>query len=139
MAQIMHRTASDNLYLHKDFHGALSIGIEYLHQTYGEEAVCRYLWQFATRWYAPLTHELCERGLVALQEHFERIYALEGGHITITRTEDELILHVDACPAVTYMRQQGYPVAMLFCETTRTVNGPLVAILVYYLTTTYQA
>jgi len=124
---VMHRSASDNSYLHKDFNGALSTGIEYLHRTYGAEAVRRYLWQFATHWYAPLTEALRQRGLVALQEHFERIYALEGGRITITRTEDELVLHVEACPAVMHMRQQGYPVTELFCETSRTVNEAICA------------
>lgn len=125
--EIMRRTAGDNPYLHKDFHGALSAGIEYLHRTCGEEAVRRYLWQFATRWYAPLTDDLRRRGLIALQEHFERLYAREGGHVTITRTEKELLLQVEACPAVTHLRHRGYPVAELFHETTRTVNEAICA------------
>ena len=29
---------------------------------------------------------------------------------------------VEACPAVTHLRKNGYPVAELFFETTRTVN-----------------
>ena len=33
------RNATDNVYLHKDFHGALSTGIAYLEQRYGAEAV----------------------------------------------------------------------------------------------------
>jgi hypothetical protein len=31
----MERRASDNTYLHKDFHGALSAGLDYLRLTYG--------------------------------------------------------------------------------------------------------
>ena len=37
--QVMRRNAADNEYLHKDFHGALSAGLEYLHDQYGEAAV----------------------------------------------------------------------------------------------------
>lgn len=35
--EIMRRQASDNIYLHKDFHIALNYGIEYLFQHYGED------------------------------------------------------------------------------------------------------
>ena len=38
------------------------------------------------------------------------------------RSENELRIEVDACPAVTHMRKEGYPVARLFRETTETVN-----------------
>lgn len=119
--QTMTRKASDNVYLHKDFHGALSRGIEYLDQHYGAEAVRDYLRQFASAYYAPLTQSLKERGLVAMREHLERIYAVEGGKIDMAYTQDELLLKVEACPAVTHMRQYGYAVARLFYETDKTV------------------
>ncbi len=120
--QIIHRTADDNQYLHPDFHGALSVGIEYLHDNFGEDAVRRYLWQFAQTFYAPLTDALNDRGLVALEEHFRNIYQLEGGAAEFRMSGNELEIRVDACPAVTHMRKQGYPVARLFRETTDTVN-----------------
>ena len=120
--QTMHRTAGDNEYLHRDFHGALSVGIEYLHTHYGEEAVREYLWQFARTFYSPLTEALNRRGLVVLEEHFRNIYALEGGDVRFALSDDELRIEVDACPAVMHMRRQGYPVARLFRETTEIVN-----------------
>ncbi len=118
----MHRQASDNAYLHKDFHGALSAGIEYLHETWGEQAVREYLRQFARSFFAPLTESLLARGLVALEEHFRRVYELEGGAVRLDRSEGELRIEVEACPAVAHMRQHGYPVARLFRETSDTVN-----------------
>ncbi len=123
--EVMRRKGSDNIYLHKDFHGALSAGIEYLDQHYGEEAVREYLRQFASSFYAPLVESVKKRGLVALKEHFEKVYQVEGGSIQITFSEDELVLKVKACPAVTHMRKHGYPVARLFYETVRTVNETL--------------
>ncbi len=117
------RRAADNDYLHKDFHGALSAGLEYLEDDYGEEAVHEYLHRFATRFYAPLTEAINERGLIALKEYFEKLYEIEGGNVEITLTEDEILMvKVKACPAVTHMRKHDYPVARLFVETTRTVN-----------------
>ena len=120
--QTMHRTASDNVYFHQDFHGALSASIEYLHENYGEEAVRQYLRQFAKSYYAPLTASLSNRGLAAIEEHFREIYDLEGGEVRSELSDDELRIEVRACPAVTHMRRQGYPVARMFRETTNTVN-----------------
>ncbi|MEN6358418.1 MAG: hypothetical protein ABFD83_15195 [Armatimonadota bacterium] len=120
--ETMTRKAADNDYLHKDFHGALSNGIEYLDRQYGEEAVRDYLQQFANSFYAPLKQEICKRGLAALKEHIEQTYKVEGGEVDITFSEDEMVVKVKACPAVTHMRSHGYQVARLFVETTRTVN-----------------
>ena len=120
--EILDRRASDNEYLHKDFHGALSVGIQYVDEHYGEEAVRRYLRQFTTTYYAPLINDVRVRGLVALQEHFEALYHDEDSEAEIRGNEDELLIHVRQCPAVTHMREHSYPVARLFEETTRTVN-----------------
>ena len=120
--EVITRTARDNRYMHKDFHGALSAGLEYLESNFGEAAVREYLRQFASTFYAPLTADLKQRGLVALQEHFGSIYEEEGGKATITLDDDELRIEVEVCPAVSHMREHGYPVARLFYETTKTVN-----------------
>lgn len=125
--KILRRSASDNVYLHKDFHGALSAGIEYLHCNFGANAVRQYLRQFAEAFYAPLKDDLKGRGLVALKDHFEKIYEIEGAEVGITLTKNELVLEVAACPAITHMTEHGYHVAELFSETTRTVNEVICA------------
>ena len=123
--RVMRRTAGDNVYFHKDFHGALSVGIEYLHRHYGAEAVREYLRQFAAAYYAPLRAQLRKEGLTALKRHFERVYKEEGGDVRMTCTPDELRIEVKACPAVAHMRKMGYPVARLFFEATRTINDAI--------------
>ncbi len=123
--QVMDRRASDNEYLHKDFHGALSAGITYLQKHYGGQAVRDYLRQFAKTFYAPLREKLQREGLSALKEHFERIYEIEGGQIEIELSEEQMTLKVQSCPAVMHLREKGYAVAELFVETTRTVNEAL--------------
>lgn len=123
--KVMERKASDNEYFHRDFHGALSCSIEYLHKNYGEEAVREYLRRFAKAFYAPLISQLKTRGLIALKEHFERIYAIEGGDVEILLNGNELVINVRQCPAVTYMHNNNRPVAELFYETTKTVNEAL--------------
>ena len=123
--EVMRRSAADNPYLHKDFHGAMSTGIQYLHEKYGEAAVRDYLRQYADAYHAPLKDAIRQRGLAALKDYLEQIYEIEGGEIEIEFSEDELVLEVAACPAVTHMREHGYQVADLWVETTRTVNQQL--------------
>jgi len=123
--EVMHRDASDNKYLHKDFHAALSCGIDYLEQHFGEEAVREYLREFTAYYYAPLIEDLKKRGLIALKEHFEKIYKIEESEIDVDFSDDQLLIKVPECPAVAHMRKHGYKVARLFYETTRTVNQAL--------------
>jgi hypothetical protein len=120
--EVMRRKASDNEYLHKDFHGALSVGLDYLREHYGDDSVREYLREFALDFYAPLTNDLKQRGLVALKEYFEKLYKTEGGEISITFSPDELVLKVQACPAVMHIRKNNHAVSPLFYETTKTVN-----------------
>ena len=123
--KVIHRKKSDNVYLHKDFHGALSASIDYLQRRYGEQAVREYLRRFTNAFYAPLKADLARRGLVALKEHFEQVYLAEDGDVSFSLSEDELVIEVSQCPAVMHMRRQGYPVTSLWSETTRTVNEAL--------------
>lgn len=120
--EVMNRSAADNAYLHKDFHGGLSGGIQYLDERYGPEAVKEYLHRFASTFYAPLKQAIKERGLAALKEHYEYIYEVEDGDVEFELSDDELVMRVAASPAVMHMRQHNYPVADRFEETVRSVN-----------------
>jgi hypothetical protein len=123
--EVMDCRASDNEYLHKDFHGALSVGIQYLDDHYGEDAVRRYLRNFASKYYAPLIAEFREGGLPVLRAHFEKNYRDESAEVEFFQNEDELLIRVKNCPAVTHIQQNNYTLARLFGETTRIVNEVL--------------
>ncbi|MFC1509447.1 hypothetical protein ACFL60_07170, partial [Candidatus Omnitrophota bacterium] len=84
-----------------------------------------YLRQFTSAYYSPLKRRLCDEGLSALKDYFENMYTIEGGEITATLTDNELVVSVSSCPAVMHMRGHGYTVATLFRETTETVNSAL--------------
>lgn len=120
--RVMRRTAADNVYLHKDFHGALNQALIYIEKQFGEEAVREYLHQFSRAYYAPLSKELREKGLTALKDHFSAAYAREGAECQIVESAEALVLTIPRCPAVTHIRGMGLRVSPLFSETTRTVN-----------------
>jgi ClpP class serine protease len=122
MKEVMNRSAADNAYMHKDFHGALSRALIYLQDRFGDESVREYLRQFATAFYAPLRTAINERGLVAIKEHYTEIYALEGGVVEFSGGSDDMVMKAATNPAVVYLREQGQPVSPLFVETIKTVN-----------------
>jgi hypothetical protein len=123
--EILDRRAADNEYLHPDFHGAFSAGLQYLDDNYGADAVRRYLREFTLSYYAPLMAEIKNRGLVALRDHFEKIYRDEGAEVEISGDENELLIRVAACPAVMHIQNNNYLLANLFGESTRVVNETL--------------
>lgn len=125
--QVMERKASDNKYLHKDFHLHLNLGIEYLHQQYGEDAVREYLREFALAYYAPLKEELRENGLSALLNHNVIIYSAEEAldDVDFSMAENELVIRVEKCPGVTHIKKAGTQLSPLYYELTLTVNKVL--------------
>jgi hypothetical protein len=121
-AKVMDRRASDNEYLHRDFHGALSSALIYLEKRFGPEAVAEYLASFAEVFYQPLREELRSEGLTAIADHLQDVYGEEGAEVQVELTADELVARVDACPAVTHMRTRGYEVSPLWHQTLTAVN-----------------
>ncbi|MBM4045119.1 MAG: hypothetical protein FJ279_08395 [Planctomycetes bacterium] len=111
--------------VHKDFHGAMSYGLTFLQRQYGDREMEDYLRQVGRVVYSPLSRALRERGLVALEEHWRRIFTLEGGDFDLRYEGEALVLEVRRCPAIHHMRQRGYHVADRYCEHTRLVNDEI--------------
>jgi hypothetical protein len=124
----MVRKASDNKYLHKDFHNHMNLGIEYLRINYGEEAVREYLVEFANAFYKPLKDKINENGLIELEKYFTDIYEKEEAlkDIMFEGSQDELVIRIKRCPAITHMHNSKVEVSPLYYETILTVNNTIV-------------
>ena len=120
---VVDKQADDNRYLHHEFHNYLSMGVDYLGRHFGREAVERYLTRFAHNYYLPLIKEIREKGLAALEASIRKTYeAEEASELLHTkRTEDSLDVHVDACPAVRYLKASGWEPSEWYSLTTETV------------------
>jgi len=109
--------------VHKDFHGAMSYGLQYLYEKYGEKEMTLYLKRVAGNVYRPLIEELKIRGLPALEEHWGYIFTIEGADFEIGYGEnDVLFLKVKKCPAIFHMREHNYQIADKYCEHCRILN-----------------
>jgi len=113
--------------VHKDFHGALSFGIQFLDDQYGMAGLEEFFARAAKAVYAQLIENLRERGLEALKEHWDTVFGLEDGDFETRYEDGVLVLDVRTCPAVHHMRANNYRVADHFCEHTRIVNEAICA------------
>lgn len=120
--QVMDRRASDNKYLHKDFHGAMLCGLDYVFERYGQEGLEACVRQTASALYGPLRDAVRHRGLGALEEYLRDIFTTEEGDFSSAWEGDALVFTVRTCPAVSYLQQQGFKVPERFCEVTRIMN-----------------
>ncbi len=122
--EVMERKASDNKYLHKEFHNIMNLGIEYLRKQFGDESVREYLKQFAAAYYAPLKAAVKEKGLTAVKKHYEEIYAKEEAleSVGFSLSENDLLIRVKHCPAIEHMKKTGITISPLYYEMTKTVN-----------------
>ena len=121
---VMERKASDNKYLHRDFHVSADIGIAYVGDKFGDGAVKEYLTRFALSYYKPLFGEYEKKGLIALKEWIEDTYKKEESPDAVETSleEDCLSVNVKYCPAVKFMKEQGHTPSKWYRETTQTVN-----------------
>jgi len=122
MTRILERKASENEYLHKDFHGALCYAIKYLDEFYGRKSTKEFLHNLGTKVYSPLITQMKAKGLSALAMHFKNVFDHEGGKIEIIYGGDLLTIEVFECPAIKHLRTTGQLFTHRYCETTVQVN-----------------
>lgn len=107
---VMEKKASDNKYLHRDFHISADNGIEYVGKKYGDEGVIDFLTRYAKTYFIPLVDNYKKVGLKAIKEYIENIYKTEEASdaILINLSDKSLSVKVNYCPAVKYMKSQGH-------------------------------
>ena len=120
--KVIDRKASDNEYMHKDFHGALCYAIKYLEDNYGLGSVEQYLQQVARTYFSPLTEKLKIQGLKVLEDHWRDIFTREDGKFNINYQGDVLVLEVEKCPAILYLKEKNMLYTDRHCLTTVVVN-----------------
>lgn len=125
--EVMTRKASDNKYLHRDFHNLLNLGLEYLRAEYGEQAVLDYLRQFTNSYYAPLKRQLLTKGLEAIARRHRQVFEAEEAEdlLEIRLMEEELLVRVIRSPAVEHLLHSRLTPSPMQVETLRTVHTEL--------------
>ena len=127
--KIMDRKAGDNEYFHPDFHSSMNMGIHYLGENYGIEAVREYLVRYTKNVYRREIAEIKDEGIVAIEKKILDTYKKEKAEDAVsTVLEDgKLTVSVSYCPAVKHLKKTGREVSRWYKYTTETVMETLAA------------
>lgn len=126
---IMDRKAADNEYFHPDFHSSMNMGIHYVGENYGMDAVREYLTRYTKNVYGPVFADMKKRGLAAIADKIQDTYSKEKSAdvLQMTLTEAGLSVQIAYCPAVKHLRATGRQVSSWYRYTTEVVMEVLSA------------
>ena len=119
--KVMERKASDNKYLHKDFHLSMNILLKYIYENFGKDQLVKYLEQYAKAYYKPVNLELKSGKPDALCRYFTDIYIKEEWPVRMHCGEDFIEIEQDACPGISHIRAKGETPCPYYSETYNTV------------------
>ena len=123
--RVMTRKASDNKYLHKDFHVSMNILLKYIYENFGKIELVNYLSQYAEAYYKPLNQELRAGSIDTLNKYFTDIYEKEEWSVKIVCKENSLTIEQNACPGITQIKAKGDVPCPYYIETYNTVYTSL--------------
>ena len=123
--KVMERKASDNKYLHKDFHISMNLLMKYIYDNFGEEALIAYLKQYSRAYFKPLNQKLKTGDKEALTDYFRDIYEKEEWPVKITTNENSVEIIQDACPGISHIMSKGWRPCPFYRETYSTVYKTL--------------
>lgn len=108
--------------VHKDFHLATNTTIQYVLRCYGEEFLRELFRRTAQKVYRDIYEHLRRGDYEPLLEHWSYFYTREGGRFTITCGTDEVVFHVQECPAARHLKERGVEVPDSFVLQTVLLN-----------------
>ncbi|NMC37129.1 MAG: hypothetical protein GYA41_02265 [Bacteroidales bacterium] len=121
----MERQASDNKYLHRDFHAALNMMLNYILDNFGEEALKEYLEQYSGAFHKPLNNRLKSGDKELLADYFREKYRNEEWPVRITASETAVVIEQEACPGIAAILARGEKPCRLYVETYASVYRTL--------------
>ncbi len=136
--KVIGRKASDNKYLHKDFHMALNLMMTYIFDNFGKDSLTTYLKKFSQAYYRPLNQSLMSGDKEILADYFRGIYKKEEWPVNILIHENSVEISQDACPAISHIVLKGGKPCPCYNETYSTVyeticeNTPFEYVLEYF-------
>ena len=126
---IMDRRASDNEYFHPDFHSSMNMGIDYIGEKFGLNAVREYLEKYTVNVYGNLIADIRKNGIKELEKEIKSTYEKEKATevLEITCKGNNLHVKIKYCPAVSYLKNSGREISKWYKYTTETVMEVLAA------------
>ena len=124
---VMDRKAAENEYFHPDFHSSMNMGVHYVGENYGLEAVREYLTMYTNDVYGKIVEDGKARGLAAIADKIVDTYTKEKAldALSIENKGNELNVSIAYCPAVKHLKATGREVSAWYRYTTEIVMDVL--------------
>jgi len=123
--RVIERKASDNKYLHRDFHISMNMLMQYIQDKYGSKALTDYLKQFSREFHSLRKACLMKGELNTLKEYFIDVYKKEEWPVEITLVEDVLSISQVTCPGISHLIKNGQKPVNQYIETYTTIYETL--------------
>ncbi len=108
--------------VHKDFHLSTNGTISYILENYDLAFLKGVFKRTAQKVYKDIYENLKAGNTVPLVEHTKYYFEREGGELSVTEKDGEVIFDVKRCPAVTHVKDRGYRLGTNFCLQTALMN-----------------
>jgi len=100
-----------------DFYFAINATFRFIYGRWGEEALIDYWRALGREYYAELSRRFCKGGLEEVEQYWKDYFKLEpGGVVKITRTDRAVLIEVQDCPAIRWLKGAGRKVMPSYCR-----------------------
>lgn len=100
-----------------DFYYAINATFDFIEAKFGEEDLIRYWEDLGREYYRPVSQIWKEGGLAAVRDYWNDFFQAEpGAEVEMQWKQDELVLCVKTCPAITHLRNGGRKINKAFCR-----------------------
>ena len=100
-----------------DFYLAINATFRFIEKHFGMDGLRRYWTDLGTEYFAPVTAAWTQRGSVEVAAYWQEFFAAEpGSEVTVSTEGERVLLDVQNCPAINYLRSQGREIVPCFCQ-----------------------
>lgn len=125
--QIIDRKATENEYFHRDFHSSMNMGVHYVGEKYGRNAVKDFLSDYTRHVYRVVLDKIAKDGLAAVEAQILNTYKKEKAEdaVKTALADNSLTVNVSYCPAVQHLHETGRKISPWYRYTTEDVMATL--------------
>lgn len=100
-----------------DFYAAVNATFRFIARRLGPGELRRYWQQLGQGYMAPVTQHWRQGGLQAVADYWRAFFAAEpGAEVQVSQQGGQVLVSVQACPAIAYLRARGRDIFPGYCE-----------------------
>lgn len=100
-----------------DFYAAINATFRFILERTGLEGLRRYWTELGRGYYAPVSERWRAGGLPAVAAHWRAFFAAEpAAKVAVENLPDEVVVRVQTCPAIAYLRAHSRVITPCFCQ-----------------------